>query len=38
MEQISKKQLFVGLDVHKRSWSVCIVTPSIHHKTFSHTP
>lgn len=37
MEQI-KKRLFIGLDVHKRSWSVSIFTQSIHHKTFSQPP
>jgi len=38
MEQIEKKKLFIGIDVHKRQWSVSIFTSSIHHKTFSQPP
>jgi transposase len=30
--------LYVGIDVHKKSWSVSIFTDSIHHKTFSQPP
>jgi transposase len=30
--------LFVGIDVHKKSWSVSIFTAHIHHKTFSQSP
>jgi hypothetical protein len=28
----------VGLDVHKRQWSVSIYTASAHHRTFSQPP
>ena len=34
----TKSKLFIGIDVHKRSWSVSIFTSSIHHKTFSQPP
>jgi len=39
-EQINFKdfQLYVGLDVHKRQWSVSIYTVSAHHRTFSQPP
>jgi len=39
-EQINFKdfQLFVGLDVHKRQWSVSIYTSLAHHRTFSQPP
>lgn len=37
MEKIEKR-LYVGIDVHKRQWSVSIFTSSIHHKTFSQSP
>ena len=30
--------LFIGIDVHKRNWSVSIFTSQIHHKTFSQSP
>ncbi len=33
MEQITEKCLYVGIDVHKRQWSVSIFTSVIHHKT-----
>ena len=29
---------FVGIDVHKKQWSVSIFTSQIHHKTFSQVP
>ena len=35
MQQITKKSLYIGIDVHKRQWSVSIFTSVIHHKTFS---
>lgn len=31
-------KLYVGLDVHKKQWSVSIYTPSSHHRTFSQPP
>lgn len=30
--------LYVGIDIHKRQWSVSIFTASIHHRTFSQPP
>lgn len=30
--------LFIGIDVHKRQWSVSIYTGQIHHRTFSQLP
>ncbi len=30
--------LFVGIDVHKKQWSVSIFTQELHHKTFSQPP
>jgi len=43
MNNISKldftgQHLYVGMDVHKRSWSVCIMTDQFEHKTFSQPP
>jgi len=32
------KDLFVGLDVHKKSWSVTIVVDGMEHKTFTQPP
>jgi transposase len=32
------KELFIGLDVHKKSWSVTIVVDGIEHKTFTQPP
>jgi len=32
------KDLFVGLDVHKKSWSVTIVVDGMEHKTFTQSP
>jgi len=29
------KELFIGLDVHKKSWSVSIFSTESHFKTFS---
>src|SRR6187401_2317292 len=31
-------QLFIGIDVHKKQWSVSIYTPHAHHRTFSQPP
>ena len=30
--------LFVGIDVHKKQWSVSIFTGQLHHRTFSQSP
>lgn len=30
--------LYVGIDVHKKQWSVSIFTDQIHHRTFSQSP
>jgi transposase len=32
------KQLFVGLDVHKKSWSVTIIVDGMEHRTFTQPP
>ena len=34
----SGKKVFVGLDVHKKSWSVTIIVEGIEHKTFNQPP
>lgn len=34
----SKTNLYVGIDVHKKQWSVSIYTDQIHHRTFSQLP
>ena len=34
----SGQHLYVGLDVHKKSWSVCILTHQFEHKTFTQPP
>jgi len=31
-------QLYVGIDVHKKQWSVSIFTDAAHHRTFSQPP
>ncbi|MBY5950647.1 hypothetical protein KUV23_06665 [Algoriphagus marincola] len=31
-------KLFIGIDVHKRQWSVSIFTANCHHKIFSQAP
>jgi transposase len=31
-------QLYVGLDVHKKQWSISVFTTSAHHRTFSQPP
>jgi transposase len=43
MNNISKldftgQHLYIGMDVHKKSWSICIMTDRFEHKTFSQTP
>ena len=32
------KDLFIGLDVHKKSWSVTIIVDGIEHRTFTQPP
>ncbi|MCJ7448212.1 MAG: IS110 family transposase [Bacteroidales bacterium] len=32
------KELFIGLDVHKKSWSVTVVVDGIEHRTFTQPP
>jgi transposase len=34
----SGKDLFIGLDVHKKSWSVTILVEGMEHKTFTQPP
>jgi transposase len=34
----SGKDLFIGLDVHKKSWSVTIVVDGMEHRTFNQPP
>lgn len=34
-ETLSHPKLFIGLDIHKKSWSVCIQTDLFQHKTFT---
>jgi len=34
----SGKELFIGLDVHKKSWSVTILVDGIEHRTFTQPP
>lgn len=43
MNNISKldftdQHLYIGMDVHKKSWSICILTDNFEHKTFSQPP
>ena len=38
MEIKTNNKLYIGIDVHKRSWSVSIFTDILHHKTFSQPP
>jgi transposase len=38
METQTAKTLYVGIDVHKRQWSVSIFTANTHHRTFSQPP
>jgi transposase len=32
------KELFIGLDVHKKRWSVTIIVDGIEHRTFTQPP
>lgn len=34
----SGQHIYIGLDVHKKSWSVCILTRQFEHKTFTQPP
>jgi hypothetical protein len=34
----SGKKIFIGLDVHRKSWSVTIIVEGIEHKTFNQPP
>ena len=34
----TKVELFIGIDVHKKQWSVSIYSGQIHHRTFSQLP
>lgn len=38
MELSTTPTLYIGIDVHKRQWSVSIFTSCLHHKTFSQAP
>jgi transposase len=43
MSKISKldfsgQHIYIGIDVHKKSWSICILTDHFEHKTFSQPP
>ena len=40
MEKVSYKdqKIYVGLDVHKKQWSVSIYSENVHHRTFSQPP
>lgn len=37
-EPFKNLQLYVGIDVHKKQWSVSIFTQEAHHRTFSQPP
>ena len=32
------QQIYVGMDVHKKSWSISIYTEEFEHKTFTQPP
>jgi transposase len=32
------QHIYIGIDVHKKSWSICILTDHFEHKTFSQQP
>ena len=34
----SGQHIYVGMDVHKKSWSISIYTDQFEHKTFSQPP
>jgi transposase len=43
MKKISKhgfegQQIYVGMDIHKKSWSISIFTEEVEHKTFTQPP
>ena len=43
MNKISKldftgQQIYVGMDIHKKSWSISIFTDTLEHKTFTQPP
>ena len=38
LTELSDTKLNVGIDVHKKQWSVTIFTQQIHHRTFSQPP
>ncbi len=38
MKELVTHKLYIGIDVHKRQWSVSIFTAHLHHKTFSQSP
>ena len=33
-----RQNIFVGIDVHLKSWNVSIFTENLHHKTFTQPP
>ena len=33
-----QSSLYIGLDLHKKQWSVSVYTPTAHHRTFSQPP
>jgi len=37
-EPLKNLELYVGIDVHKKQWSVSIFTQEAHHRTFSQPP
>lgn len=43
-EQVTKKldyqgeSIYVGIDVHKKNWGVCILSEYLEHKVFSQPP
>jgi transposase len=37
-QRFTDQSLFVGIDVHKKQWSVSIYSAELHHKTFSQPP
>jgi transposase len=38
LSDFSSLQLYIGIDVHKRQWSVSIYSNDAHHRTFSQSP
>jgi transposase len=34
----SGQHIYIGVDVHKKSWSICILTDHFEHKTFTQPP